>query len=106
MKIASGLCMALAIISMISSFGFKSKQDFDLKASIARGKNLYVTYCLSCHGENGEGMEGLYPPLAKSDYMMKDTKRSIQQVLYGVEGEMEVNGKIYNTPMAGIELTD
>ena len=101
-----GIIVSAFIIGLVSSFGVRKNQDFDLKASIARGKDLYVTFCLTCHGENGEGVEGLYPPLAKSDYMMKDDKRSIQQILYGVEGEMTVNGKVYNTPMEKIDLTD
>ena len=82
------------------------KSAFDLKASIANGKDVYTTYCLSCHMEQGEGMEDIYPPLAKSDYLMKDKKRSIQQVLYGATGEMKVNGKTYFIDMVGFDLSD
>jgi nitrite reductase (NO-forming) len=81
-------------------------QKFDLKASIARGKEIYTAQCITCHMEQGEGIEDVYPPLAKSDYLMADKKRSIQQVLYGATGEMKVNGKMYNGDMAGFELTD
>jgi nitrite reductase (NO-forming) len=56
--------------------------------------------------EQGEGIEGLYPPLAKSDYMMADKKRSIEQVLYGVTGEMKVNGVTYDGVMTGVDLSD
>jgi mono/diheme cytochrome c family protein len=89
-----------------SQFTFKPQQEFDLKASMKRGKEVYIAQCLTCHMENGEGIEGLYPPVANADYLMADRKRSIQQTLYGAEGEMTVNGKVYNTPMKGIDLTD
>ncbi len=57
--------------------------------------------------ENGNGLEGVYPPLAKADYMMADKKRSIEQVLKGVEGEMVVNKVTYNSFMTSFEiLTD
>jgi nitrite reductase (NO-forming) len=56
--------------------------------------------------EQGEGLEGVFPPLAKSDYMMADKKRSIVQTIKGVNGEMKVNGKLYNAEMTGFELTD
>lgn len=56
--------------------------------------------------DTGEGIEGVYPPLAKSDYLMADKNRSIQQVLYGVSGEMTVNGKTYNGDMPGFDLSD
>jgi nitrite reductase (NO-forming) len=73
---------------------------------MARGEQLYSTYCLSCHLDQGQGIEGVYPPLAKSDYLMADKTRSIRQVLYGVSGEIKVNGKTYNLEMTGFDLTD
>lgn len=107
MKFKSKFFFALPVIITLSflSYSFK-KQTFDLKASITRGKELYIANCLSCHLDEGQGVEGTYPPLAKSDYLMADKKRSIQQVLYGVEGEMKVNGKTYNQPMTGFDLKD
>jgi mono/diheme cytochrome c family protein len=92
----TGLCL----------LSFQDKKNFNLKASVERGKGIYDTYCLSCHMEKGEGLEDVYPPLAKSNYLMADKKRSVQQVLYGVNGEIKVNGKIYNGDMTGFDLTD
>lgn len=82
------------------------KQKFDLKASIARGKDVYAAQCISCHQEQGEGLEDVFPPLAKSDYLMADKTRSIKQTLHGVSGEIKVNGKIYSGEMTGFDLTD
>src|SRR5687768_2587672 len=94
------------ILSSFCFFSFQQKQKFDLKASIARGQELYTIHCIACHQEQGEGIEDIYPPLAKSDYLMADKKRSIDQVLHGVTGEMKVNGKVYNGEMNAFELTD
>ena len=93
-------------ILLFAILAFQKKPPYDLKASIARGKEIYVAYCISCHMEPGNGIEGVYPPLAKSDYLMADKKRSIKQVLYGATDEMKVNGKVYNAPMAGFDLND
>jgi nitrite reductase (NO-forming) len=93
-------------ISVVSFFSFQQKPKFDLKASITRGKEIYNVQCIACHQEQGEGLEGIYPPVAKSDYLMADKKRSIQQVLKGVTGEIKVNGKTYNGEMSGFDLTD
>jgi mono/diheme cytochrome c family protein len=95
------------VLATFSFFSFQQKQKFDLKQSIKRGADVYLVQCLQCHQENGEGLEGVYPPLAKSDYMMADKKRSITQTLKGLTGEIKVNGKIYNGEMAAFEtLTD
>ena len=66
-----------AISSIILLSSFQKKPAFDLKASMARGRETYVTYCVSCHMDQGEGIEGVYPPLAKSDYLMADRNRAI-----------------------------
>jgi len=85
---------------------FQEKPKFNLKESIERGKDIYIANCLTCHLDQGEGIEDVYPPLAKSDYLMADKKRSIQQILYGATGEMKVNGKTYNGEMSGFDLMD
>ena len=53
----------------------------------------------------GEGLEGVYPPLAKVDYLMNKEKL-VQTILKGVRGPITILGKEYNAEMAGIELTD
>ncbi len=92
------------IISCICLFAisFKEKPLQDNN----NGKELYTLYCQSCHMENGEGVEGLYPPLAKTSYL-KDAKKNINIILDGLSGEITVNGKKYNTDMpAQAYLTD
>jgi mono/diheme cytochrome c family protein len=98
--------VAVTILTVVSFFSFAQAQKFDLKASIVRGKDIYIAQCITCHLEQGEGIEMVYPPLAKSDYMMADKKRSIEQVLYGVTGEMKVKGVTYDGVMVGFDLTD
>ncbi len=98
--------LTVLIASLATLISFQTKPAFDLKASVARGKETYLAYCISCHMEQGEGIEGVYPPVAKSDYMMADKNRTIQQILYGASGEMKVNGKVYNMNMTGFDLSD
>lgn len=92
--------------SLVFLTAFNQKPSFDLKASIARGKEVYGSYCISCHMEQGEGIETVYPPVAKSDYLMADKKRSIILTLKGLSGEIKVNGKTYNGEMTSFDLTD
>ena len=60
MNFKSKFLFALPVITIIlvASSSFK-KQTFDLKASIERGKDLYIVYCLSCHMDSGEGMQDM-----------------------------------------------
>lgn len=78
----------------------------ELKDSMLKGLEIYSSFCISCHMQNGEGISGAFPPLAKSDYLMKDRERSIHQVIFGVEGEIEVNGETYYGMMQPTGLND
>ena len=64
-----------------------------------RGKKVYNAVCIACHQANGQGVPTLFPPLAKSDYLMADKARSIRIVLKGQSGPITVNGKPYNQVM-------
>jgi mono/diheme cytochrome c family protein len=100
------IILSFLLVGLTSLFSFQQAKPFDLKTSVVRGEQIYMNYCISCHMDQGQGIESVYPPLAKSDYLMADKKRSIQQVLYGVSGEIKVNGKVYNMEMTGFDLND
>ena len=95
-----------AIMLLLTMISFQKKPAFDLKASIARGQEIYLAQCITCHMEAGDGVEGVYPPLAKADYLMADKRRSVMQVLKGMNGPMKVNGKSYDAEMTAFDLSD
>ena len=74
-------------------------QDYDLAKSIDRGKGVYTANCNDCHMSNGIDPQDQYPPLAKSDYLMKPVDSLITIVLEGQTGEIIVNDKKYNDQM-------
>lgn len=94
----------LIILFITSSIAVCNAQSAELKTSMERGKELYITNCQNCHMADGKGVSGAFPPLAKSDYLMKDLNRSIKQVLYGAQGKMVVNGVTYNGSMMGYKM--
>ncbi len=69
------------------------------EAQISAGKNLFGGTCSTCHQANGEGLPGVFPPLAKSDFLMGDKNRAIEVILNGLSGPVTVNGKEYNSVM-------
>lgn len=74
---------------------------------IAAGKVLFAGTCSTCHQPNGEGMPGVFPPLAKSDYIAAEPKRVANIMLHGLHGKVTVNGKDYDSVMPPMsQLTD
>jgi len=101
----------ICLLAISSIFALESKtnsytsQD-PLQESIERGSEIYTDFCMTCHLPNGEGVENVYPPLAKSDFLLENREKSIRGIKYGQEGEMVVNGKTYNDVMAPLGLSD
>jgi nitrite reductase (NO-forming) len=73
---------------------------------IERGKQVFLTSCFACHMANGEGLPGIFPPLAKSDYLKADKERAIHAVTRGLSGPITVNGQAYNNMMPPQGLDD
>jgi nitrite reductase (NO-forming) len=63
------------------------------------GAQVYAANCLACHQADGNGLPSLFPPLARSDYLMADKGRSISTVVHGLSGPITVNGTPYNSQM-------
>lgn len=67
--------------------------------SIAKGKVVYTTYCLSCHQVDGGGVPNMNPPLIKTSYVLGDKAKLINVLLKGLNEETEINGNTYSNPM-------
>ncbi|WP_225902007.1 DUF7133 domain-containing protein [Zobellia barbeyronii] len=63
------------------------------------GAKMFYEICASCHGVNGQGIEGLAPPLMGSEHVA-NTERLGLIILHGLEGPITVKGKEYNLNLA------
>jgi mono/diheme cytochrome c family protein len=81
-------------------------QNKSLEQSISDGREIYQDFCLQCHLDNGQGVSGVFPPLAKSDYLLKNIDLSIKGIKYGLQGPIVVNGEDYNGLMQNQGLDD
>ena len=66
---------------------------------LSEGERIFNQSCFACHQANGQGLAGIFPPLAQSDYLLADVDRAIRGIIEGQKGEMVVNGKTYNQIM-------
>ena len=86
---------AVSTAAKAKAAGTLTKDD-----QIQAGKQLFTGTCSVCHQANGEGMAGVFPPLAKSDYLSKQDKNHLIGVpLHGLTGKITVNGKDYDSVM-------
>ena len=78
----------------------------DSEIRMERGKRTYFSSCFACHGQDGQGIPAVFPPIAKSDYLVADKDRAIRVVLKGLTGPVTVNGVTYNSAMPPQDLND
>ena len=86
--------------------GISLYQKKPLEQSITDGKEVYQDFCIQCHLDTGMGVSGVFPPLAKSDYLANNVELSIRAIKYGMSGPIIVNGEEYNGVMQEEGLDD
>ncbi len=79
-----------------------------IKASIERGKTIYLQRCLACHQADGGGVPRLNPPLdAASKVKGNDKFYLVRIVIKGMTERVEIDGEYYDNNMsANPDLTD
>jgi mono/diheme cytochrome c family protein len=77
-------------------------------AEASDGAKVYQTNCSTCHQPSGEGLQGMYPPLAGNPVVVGDPATVIHDVKYGLSGKLTVAGHPYNgmMPAWGQQLSD
>jgi mono/diheme cytochrome c family protein len=77
----------------LSIFFFTALSVFSCDNNVYKqGERYYLGYCSNCHGEKGEGLRGLIPPLAQSDYLSKNREALSCVIRKGQKGAIMVNG--------------
>ncbi len=69
------------------------------KGIVTGGEQIYRTYCVACHLNDGKGDGNRFPPLDSSEYVLGDKKRLINILLNGLQETITVKGKQYNNLM-------
>ena len=75
-------------------------------ALLTEGAQTYNTVCAGCHQAGGVGVEGSFPPLINNE-RLADAAYVADVIRNGLQGEIEVNGVLYNGVMPAFSsLTD
>jgi mono/diheme cytochrome c family protein len=68
--------------------------------SKSKGRVIFQKICAACHQQEGEGKEGVAPPLAGSEWIKAPGgERLVRMLLNGLTGPIQVQGKTWNLVM-------
>ena len=74
---------------------------------VEQGKKLYGKHCADCHGDDGAGKGGVYPPLAGNSALLGNPVNAIRAVLLGgFEPTTAANPRPYSMPPFAPHLDD
>ena len=68
-----------------------------------QGRVIYENFCANCHMEAGQGLKGLYPPLANADFPIDHYTEIPCYIRNGMNYPIVVNGKTYENEMQPIK---
>lgn len=77
-------------------------------AAKADGAAIYAARCAACHQASGQGLPGVFPPLAGSEWVNGKPALVAQILLHGINGPISVKGQQYQgqMPAFGAKLSD
>jgi mono/diheme cytochrome c family protein len=87
----------LILAGYLSSCQSEAQQEFD--RYYVSGRLLYQSKCQNCHGDKGQGLGQLMPPLTDSAFLHTYKTKLACYIKYGVNGTMTVNKSYYSTQM-------
>ena len=64
-----------------------------------RGHEVYARTCIACHGPEGKGVPGAFPPLDGATWPVGDPTVPIKILLLGLQGPIEVAGQKFENIM-------
>jgi len=100
-KIISVICLLLS--AMI--YSCQSDASIEYTRYYTAGALVYQQHCQSCHGDEGQGLNALIPPLTDTTYLKAYNSKLVCQLKNGLNGKITVSGKEFESNMPAIELT-
>ena len=93
MRLLSNCFLVLLLLATGAVLGLRAPAADD------DGQAIYETRCISCHQEDGSGIEGVFPPLDGTEWVQGEKGRLIRIVLDGMTGETVVKEVTYSGMM-------
>jgi len=110
----------IALVALLVAFGivYISRSDIETSAAWGDGRDaaelagakadggakvdggaLYASLCAACHQAGGQGLPGVFPPLAGSEWVQGKDSTAAAILLHGINGALTVKGATYNGAM-------
>jgi mono/diheme cytochrome c family protein len=101
-KILGGICL-LAFFAMI--YSCQSDAAIEYSRYYSAGAIVYQSHCQNCHGDKGQGLNGLIPPLTDTALLKSYNNKLTCQLKNGLSGKINVAGKEFEGTMPATDFS-
>jgi len=95
---------SLALTSIF--YSCQTAESVERDAYYVNGRDLYIRHCQNCHGEKGEGLGELTPPLTDSLFMKQNRTQLACIIKNGLSAPLSIHGKVYEGKMPDFNLAN
>jgi mono/diheme cytochrome c family protein len=100
LKVITGIVLLLVVLIV----SCQNDKGPDFNRYYSAGKLVYQNHCQNCHGENGEGLQALMPPLTDSVFLKKNIHILPCLVKNGFQGKITVSKRNFDWQMPPANL--
>jgi len=100
LKIIFGISLLLAVLIV----SCQNEEQLEFTHYYSSGKLTYQTKCQNCHGANGEGLQGLIPPLTDSAYLKLNKATLACSIKHGLKGKLTILNHSFEGEMPASDL--
>ena len=99
-----GITIGLVLSALMLIISCQSDEQLEFSRYYSSGSVIYQSKCQNCHGNKGEGLSALIPPLTDSVYLKTNKKTLACIVKYGLNGSINLAGKTFEGQMPANDL--
>jgi len=103
MKALIAIFSFLALVT--AAVSCQGPQQIEFNRYYSAGAAVYQTHCQNCHGDKGQGLAELMPPLTDSVYLKANKGQLACYLQKGLKGKITVNGKTFESQMPASDLS-
>ncbi|QQL50803.1 c-type cytochrome [Mucilaginibacter ginkgonis] len=74
-------------------------EQIEYRRAYTVGEAIYYQHCRNCHGDKGEGLSALMPPLTDKEFLAKNQKQLACIIKNGANQLLIINKKPYQNQM-------
>jgi mono/diheme cytochrome c family protein len=95
---------SIVSVMIIALSSCQSDEQMEFTRYYTNGQVVYQQHCQNCHGQNGEGLNGLIPPLTDSTFLKNNKNNLSCFIKNGLKQKITIGSREFEGQMPANDL--